>query len=214
MQEVRPGVWRLRVYAGRRPNGSPIQVRKTVYGGVRIAERELAKLVNSVDSGKIVADVGTFGELLDRWLEHCEALGRSPTTLREYRRIAEKVIRPDLGRLKLSKLTAAHLDRLYQKLTENGAKPATVRRVHALIGASLHIGRGHGQRGFEVFGSQHGLDLFAPAFEVADPARPAKSGRDLGPRELASELGRGSDPQDGDGVGCERFVPNASKAAG
>jgi integrase len=58
--------------------------------------------------------------------------------LREYRRIAEKVIRPDLGRLKLNKLTAAHLDRLYQKLTEKGAKPATVRRVHALIGASLH----------------------------------------------------------------------------
>jgi hypothetical protein len=29
MAEVRPGVWRLRVYAGRRANGTPVQIRKT-----------------------------------------------------------------------------------------------------------------------------------------------------------------------------------------
>ena len=48
MSEVRPGVWRLRVYAGRRPNGTPIQITKTVKAaearpgaGKRLAERAL-----------------------------------------------------------------------------------------------------------------------------------------------------------------------------
>ncbi len=29
--EITPGAWKLRVYAGRRPNGTPIQVTKTVH---------------------------------------------------------------------------------------------------------------------------------------------------------------------------------------
>ena len=45
---------------------------------------------------------------------------------------------PELGRIKLSKLTARDLDRLYAKLTAKGNKATTVRRVHSLIGAALH----------------------------------------------------------------------------
>ena len=51
MTEVRPGVWRLRVYAGRRANGTPVQIRRTVEAeearpgaGNRLAERELAAM--------------------------------------------------------------------------------------------------------------------------------------------------------------------------
>ena len=58
--------------------------------------------------------------------------------MREYHRIADKVVRPELGRIKLAKLTALDLDRLYAKLTTKGNKATTVRRVHALIGAALH----------------------------------------------------------------------------
>jgi len=57
--EVAPGVWRLRVYAGRRPNGTPIQITKTVRtgdgrpgSGARAADRTLAKMVAEVDNGK------------------------------------------------------------------------------------------------------------------------------------------------------------------
>ena len=40
--------------------------------------------------------------------------------------------------MKLTKLTAADLDRLYAKLTANGNKATTVPRLHALIGAAPH----------------------------------------------------------------------------
>ncbi len=47
-------------------------------------------------------------------------------------------MRPALGKGKLTKLTAADLDRLYAKLTANGNKATTVPRLHALIGAAPH----------------------------------------------------------------------------
>lgn len=58
--EIAPGVWRLRVYASRHANGTPIQLSKTVRApdkapkagaGTRLADRELAKLIAKVDSG-------------------------------------------------------------------------------------------------------------------------------------------------------------------
>jgi integrase len=146
-QELAPGVWKLRVYAGRRPNGNPIQITKTVRveskgtpkrgAGVRFADQELAKLVADVERGQIVEGSETVSTLLDLWLGHCELQGRSPTTLREYRRLARVEIRPVLGSIKLSKLTENHLDRLYASLAQRGLKPASIRRVHALLGASL-----------------------------------------------------------------------------
>ncbi|MHB8220775.1 MAG: tyrosine-type recombinase/integrase [Acidimicrobiales bacterium] len=148
--EVRPGVWRLRVYAGRRANGTPIQIRKTLVtpeagkgtakqgDGIRLADRELAKMVADVSAGRLSGGATTVGQLLDRWLEHLDSIGRSPTTVREYRAIARRTVLPALGNLRLSKLTAAHLDTLYASLTAKGNKATTVRRVHALIGTALH----------------------------------------------------------------------------
>lgn len=144
--EVAPGVWRLRVYTGsRRTNGSPVYVSKTVRAperkpgaGSRLADRELAKFVTEVSAGKILSGTETINDLLDQWLEHCESIGRSPTTLRKYHWIADNVVRPELGSLRLSKLTARHLDRLYAKLSAKRNKATTVRRIHALISAALH----------------------------------------------------------------------------
>ena len=143
--EIAPGVWRLRVYEGRKANGSPVQRSKTLHApeskpgaGVRLADRELAKMIAEVSKGGTSAGDVTVGELLDQFLDHAKARDRSPTTLRKYRSIVETVLRPELGRIKLSKLTARDLDRLYAKLTAKGNKATTVRRVHALIGAALH----------------------------------------------------------------------------
>jgi integrase len=140
-------VWRLRVYVGRNAKGFPVQRSKTIRiggsnpkpgAGTRLADRELANMIAQANRGKTATGAETVGDLLGQFLEHAKSIGRSPTTLREYQRIAEKVLRPELGRLKLAKLTARDLDRLYAKLTEKGNKATTVRRVHALIGAALH----------------------------------------------------------------------------
>jgi hypothetical protein len=93
---IAPGVWRLRVYAVCRSNGTPIQISKTVHAserkpgaGTRLADRELAKLVSDVATGKVVAGKETLGTLLDLWLDHCESIGHSPTTMRKYHQLAD-----------------------------------------------------------------------------------------------------------------------------
>jgi hypothetical protein len=57
-KQVSDGVWRLRVYAGRRENGTPIQITKTVHGpdtkpgsGSRLADRELAQKATPAAAG-------------------------------------------------------------------------------------------------------------------------------------------------------------------
>ena len=151
--EISPGVWRLRVYVGRNAKGQPIQHSKTVRApgnnpkpgaGVRLADSELAKMIAETSKGRTATGGETVSDLLDQWLEHLASRGRSPTTLREYHRLADKIVRPELGRVKLAKLTARDLDNLYTRLgktgpdRDHGLKPASVRRVHALICAALH----------------------------------------------------------------------------
>lgn len=145
--EIAPGVWRLRVYVGRNANGSPVQRSKTVRApgknpkpnaGTRVADVELAKMVAEAAKGNRATGTETVGELLAQFLEHAKARDRSPTTIRKYESIVKNVLRPELGKIKLGKLTARDLDRLYAKLTAKGNKGTTVRRVHALIGAALH----------------------------------------------------------------------------
>ncbi|MGA2305179.1 MAG: hypothetical protein ABSH29_13390, partial [Acidimicrobiales bacterium] len=105
--ETSPGVWRLRVYAGRRASGSPIQLTKTVRGpdskpgsGTRLADRELANMVAQVSKGNMATGTETVGDLIAEWLNHIEA-DRSPTTMRKYRDIADRVVVPELGKVKL-----------------------------------------------------------------------------------------------------------------
>ena len=83
----------------------------------------------------------TVGQLLDEWLRHIDQ-DRSPTTLREYHRLTEKVVRPEFGDIELKTLTAYDLDAFYGRLRRR-ARPlssASVRRVHALLSAALHQG--------------------------------------------------------------------------
>jgi len=58
--------------------------------------------------------------------------------MRKYRQLAESVVRPELGHIRLSNLSARDLNKLYAKLTAKGNKPATVRKAHAMIGTALH----------------------------------------------------------------------------
>ena len=149
-QEIRPGVYRLRVYVGRRANGSPIQITKTFRSpeaikrgekcpwgaGTRLADDQLAAMVDKANRGNGASGAETVDNLLDRFLAHRK--GRlSPTTIRGYESLAKRWVRPELGKVRLSKLTSMHLDSLYSKMTANKNTPATIRRCHALMSSSL-----------------------------------------------------------------------------
>jgi len=83
----------------------------------------------------------TFGSLLGEWTAHSERMGRSPKTLYEYRRKIDKSFRPDLGAMRLDKLSAHDLDKLYARQLDAGLSPSTVLMHHRIIGAALKQGR-------------------------------------------------------------------------
>ncbi len=140
MRQRSPGKWELTVSTGRDAStGKYRRVIRTVQTtSKREAKAALAALETEVRAGRVGPDDVTIAELMERWLEHLEAKGRSANTLYGYRRYSEREIIPVLGQTRLSKLTVLDVDRLYDSLTQRGMAPATVRQVHALLRASLN----------------------------------------------------------------------------
>jgi integrase len=135
----REGVWELRVYVGRDPvTGKEKQVSKTFHGTSRDADHALRDLVERYEGSPSDGFGATFGQLLDRWLEECERLDLSPTTLRTYKAQVKQTIRPALGKVLLSRLTPKHLDTLYGHMKTEGLSPKTIRNHHAIISSALH----------------------------------------------------------------------------
>ena len=94
----RAGTWELRVDAGFDPlTGRRRQRSITFEGTAREADHRLAELTLERTSGRLQAGNLTVGKLLEAGLEQAEAEGLERTTLRGYRRVAERQILPALG---------------------------------------------------------------------------------------------------------------------
>ena len=140
MRQRTPGTWELVVSAGLDPaTGRYRRVIRTVKAtSKREVKAALTDLEAAVAAGKVSFDDMTFADLLERWMEHITGLGRAETTLYHYQQYIDREIAPVLGAIRLSKLKALDIDRLYTKLRKRGLAPATIRQVHAILRASLN----------------------------------------------------------------------------
>lgn len=133
LTEGRPGTWYLRVY----DRIAARQVRRTFHGTRREAESALAAFVAEVEAGTApMTGKLTVGEYLDRWLEQIRP-ARQPGTVRSYEGRVRRIKR-EIGSIRLSRLTAQHVDQFYASLIAGGMSPATVRMHHAILSAALH----------------------------------------------------------------------------
>jgi integrase len=138
-RQKKKGVWEVRVYVGKDPlTGKPRQISKTVHGGARDADAAIRDLIDKQAPSRTDGLGVTIGQLLDKWLEESERLDLSPTTLRTYRSQINKTIRPRLGTVQLTRLTAKHLDDLYGTMKAQGSSPKTIRNYHAILSSALH----------------------------------------------------------------------------
>jgi len=142
MRQRGPESWQLRVYAGF-DGGRRRFVTRTVHGTRREAEAALSALQVEVNTGKAAPTApGTVGALLDEWAA-AFAGDWSPSTRLFVDGAITRVLRPELGDRRLSRLDTAEIDRLYGKLRRRpGRKGATVspdyiRRVHGILHAAL-----------------------------------------------------------------------------
>jgi integrase len=135
------------VYLGRDPvTGKERVATKTVRSvGKREAQRLLNEFVVNAERGLEAKTTTTVGDLLDRWFELAQN-DFSPKTNREVAGFIERNLRPALGDVRLTKLTAASLDRFYQRLLKDGGKggrplaPSTIRRIHGILRRALAQG--------------------------------------------------------------------------
>ena len=114
MRERSPGSWEVTVSAGVDPSTDRYaRVIRTVRASTkREARAALRRLEVEVASGQVSMEDPTVAELLERWMAHLQDLGRSPATLYGYRRYVDRELVPTIGGVRLSKLTAGHLDAL------------------------------------------------------------------------------------------------------
>ncbi|HVC71707.1 MAG TPA: site-specific integrase [Acidimicrobiales bacterium] len=139
LREKSPGVWEIRVALGRDPlTGRYRSVSRTVHGGKRKAQEEIARIVSSAANGKFQGTRANVRYLNEHWLEHLERLSRSPKTLEGYRSLIKNGIDPALGSIELAKLSASDIDRFYGLVQKKGLANNTIHHYHACLSAALH----------------------------------------------------------------------------
>ncbi len=128
--------WSIRTPDGRRKTG---YAKPNTGAGARAA---LRRARSTLDAGRPLLDervrVGTF---LDTWLTEVVKPHRSHGHWRNCESAVRLHIKPTLGNLRLSRLTAADVQRLVNGLEGQGMAGDSVRLIHASLRAALAVAR-------------------------------------------------------------------------
>lgn len=80
----------------------------------------------------IVAEQLTVERWLTRWLDMATP-NLAPRSAARYRSLARRILMPAIGRIRLAKLSAQHIEAVYAQQLASGAAPASVRQLHAVL---------------------------------------------------------------------------------
>lgn len=132
------GLWELRLPLPPDPaTGRRRQRSVTFHGNRRAAATELRRF--AADTFPAPAERATnlrLTTLLDAWWETKEPT-LAATTAREYQRVIDTRLKPDLGATHLDRLLPFHLDRYYAQLQREGLRPGSIRQIHAVLRGAL-----------------------------------------------------------------------------
>src|SRR5215207_3676239 len=113
--------------------------RKTMYGKKReeVADK-LARALAERANGIVYDDENlTVGEYLDSWLKGSVRGSVRQSTFDRYEIAVRVHIKPALGRVKLKKLSPAHVAGFYQDRLSAGFAPASVNKLHVTLHKAL-----------------------------------------------------------------------------
>lgn len=146
--------WLLKYDIGPDPKtGKRRQGYETVRSTRREAERILRNLLKQVDDGThVVISDETVTEWLRRWLrDYAPMECESKVTLDRYEQFVERHLIPEIGHIKLQKLTTGHVQRLYAEklssgrlVSDGGLSKRTVHHMHRLLSNALSTAMSEG----------------------------------------------------------------------
>ena len=146
IRERSPGSFELRYSLGTNPSTGKRRISTTTIRGThREAEKELRRLLRSLDTGEHVDPSRiTVRDWLATWLDAVRA-EVAPKTHERYGEIVNHFLTPALGNLQLGKLAPVHIQGAYSGWAtggrrdgkEGGLSPRTRRHIHRILSAAL-----------------------------------------------------------------------------
>ena len=107
--------WRGRIDVGVDPANGKRRFRSVTKRTKNEVEKELARISAGTDAGSYIDPKKTnFGQWLDVWYENTKEQKR-PATQERYQGIIDKHLKPKLGRIKLQRLQATHIEQYYRE---------------------------------------------------------------------------------------------------
>lgn len=137
------GQWVGTVELGRDHGGR--RHRRVVYGRTkRDVLDKLEKARSDKRFGMVPTDQRlTTGQWLDQWLsEHSADLSQGSVTT--YRHAVESYIRPEVGQVRLAKLTPADVEKMGREIRRRGLSANTAKLAHRVLRAALSVAERHG----------------------------------------------------------------------
>jgi integrase len=120
--------------------GKPKRDRAYLYGKTRaeVADALAVALAKKrTDGAQALAPAPeTVSAYLDRWLETAKASLRA-STFRSYSQLVNDHIKPEIGSVRLAKLTPSHVQALLTKKLAEGKSPRTVLHIHSALRRAL-----------------------------------------------------------------------------
>jgi integrase len=114
------GRWEGRIVVGHKEDGSPI-FRSVFAHTQKEVMRKLHSQIETYRDVELTEESNmTLEEWLDKWLDNYMALTIRESTMDSYRTMAKHYIKPYLGGEKISSITTADIQQLYNWLRENG----------------------------------------------------------------------------------------------
>jgi integrase len=146
IRERSPGSWELRYSLGTDPaTGSRRIATTTVKGNRKAAEKELRRLLRTLDTGEHVDPSRmTVREWLTTWLAAVRE-EVSPKSHERYSEIVDNFLVPELGAVAITKLVPSHIQTAYSKWAiegrrdgkSGGLSPRTRRHIHRILSSAL-----------------------------------------------------------------------------
>ena len=118
------------------PNGT----RRSVYGKTRKGVQDKLRVaLRDLDAGlDLGAGQQTVGQFLDRWLTDVVKSRVRPKTHKDYAQLTRLYIKPALGRVQLTKLSPAHVQKMMADMMAAGLAPRTVQYTRGVLRSALN----------------------------------------------------------------------------
>ena len=132
------GLWEARAIVGSNRDGSAR--RRSFYGKSRREALERLQDALSADRRGVPSPVEgtTVAAFLGQWLQEVER-SLAPKTFRRYQEIVEQHLGPELGRIKLVKLTPHDVNMMMRRRQDAGLAPRTVLHMRAVLRHALNV---------------------------------------------------------------------------